>query len=324
MARTPDSRRAHNEFARRPVKEQVKDLLTMHTAERRGTIILILVLCGLSAWVVYEQWFRAPDVADLALIEKEMQAWMEQQDNSNITAIAVELFPFDPNTIDRAHWKQLGLTDRQIDGLERYKAKGGRFRTKGDLARMYTIKPEQYERLKPFILLPDSLQRTAFVQHERFPRDTARHQWPDRDRGSFVREPVRKVEVNTADTNMLVALPGIGPSFARGIVKYRQSLGGYHSLDQLAEVFVLQDKPDAVARLKDLLVVDTLMVRRIAINTCTVEELAAHPYARWKIAKPLIAYRAAHGPFRQVADIKGCALVTEEVFRKLAPYLSVE
>ncbi|MBK8498144.1 MAG: helix-hairpin-helix domain-containing protein [Flavobacteriales bacterium] len=324
MARTPDSRRAHNEFARRPVKEQVKELLAMHTAERRGTIIMILVLCGLSAWVIYEQWLREPDVADLAAIEKEMQAWMAQQDTSDFAAVPVEPFPFDPNTIDRRQWKQLGLTDRQIDGLERYKAKGGRFRTKGDLARMYTIESEQYERLKPFILLPDTLQRTSFVQHERFQRDTARRTWSERGERTFVREPLRKVEVNTADTTMLVALPGIGPSFARGIVKYRESLGGYHSLDQLAEVFVLQDKPDAVARLKEMLVIDTLMVRRIHINACTVEELAAHPYARWRIAKPLIAYRGTHGPFRHVADVKGCALVTEEVFRKLAPYLSVE
>jgi DNA uptake protein ComE-like DNA-binding protein len=132
------------------------------------------------------------------------------------------------------------------------------------------------------------------------------------------------VEVNSADTTALIDLPGIGPAFARGIVKFRDRLGGYHHLDQLAEVYVLKDKPDAVERLKELLIVDTLMIVRIPINTCTVEALAAHPYAGWKIAKPLIAYRKQHGPFRNVADITGCAVVDEAVFRKLAPYLTVE
>ncbi|HRP00652.1 MAG TPA: helix-hairpin-helix domain-containing protein, partial [Flavobacteriales bacterium] len=134
----------------------------------------------------------------------------------------------------------------------------------------------------------------------------------------------RPVEVNTADTTMLIELPGIGPAFARGIVRYREKLGGYRSLEQLSEVYVLRDKPDAVARITPLLVVDTLMVRRIPINTCTVEDLAAHPYAGWKVAKALIAYRAQHGPFIAVEGIRGCALIDEDLFRKLAPYLRVE
>jgi DNA uptake protein ComE-like DNA-binding protein len=132
------------------------------------------------------------------------------------------------------------------------------------------------------------------------------------------------VEVNTCDSAQLVALPGIGPSFARGIIKYRDQLGGYVSLDQLAEVLVLQNKPDVVARIKGLVAIDTLRVRRIPINTCSVEQLAAHPYLRWGLAKPLAAYRDRHGPFRNVEAIKGCAVITDEVYRRIAPYLSVE
>ena len=147
----------------------------------------------------------------------------------------------------------------------------------------------------------------------------------------MIREPAhyasqmpRSVEVNTADTAALIALPGVGPAFARGIVKYRDLLGGFVSLDQLGEVYVLRDKPDAVLKLKQLLILDTLAVIRIPINTCTVEQLAAHPYVRWKIAKPVIAYRDRHGPFEQLVDLQGCAAIDAEVFRKLAPYLSLE
>ncbi len=53
-------------------------------------------------------------------------------------------FRFDPNTIGREEWRALGLTDKQIDGLERYQNKGGHFRTKKDLGRMYSIKPELF------------------------------------------------------------------------------------------------------------------------------------------------------------------------------------
>lgn len=286
---------------------------------------MMLLLLLLAGGAIYYQWIHEADGTDLGPLRKEMDAWIAARQNTgSMDTIAVEPFPFDPNTIERADWQALGLSEKQIDGLERYMSKGGRFRVKNDLGRMYSIRPEQFERLKPFILLPDSFPKRSFVRDQVSSSKFAdREQYADRppreSRPAFV-----KVELNTADSAALVAVPGIGPSFARGILKYRESLGGYASLDQLAEVYILKDKPDAVVRLKELLVVDTLMVRRIPINTCSVEELATHPYCRWKIAKPLIAYRNLHGPFKTVADIRGCAVIDEAVFRKLAPYLSVE
>ncbi len=311
--------------------KRFKDLLATHVGERRGSILLIVILVGLSIWAVSVQWFPDTKAHNMEPLRAELEAWLAERDTASekdapVVALA-EPFPFDPNTIGREEWHALGITDKQVDGLERYMKKGGRFRTKNDLGKMYSIKPEQFERLKPFILLPDSLPRKGrgeWKQSEPQFAERAEAHTFERATSTYERPSYRKVEVNTADTNMLIALPGIGPTFARGIVKYRESLGGYHSLDQLGEVYVLKDKPDAVTKLKELLVLDTLMLRRIPISSCTVEELAAHPYARWKIAKPLIAFRTQHGAFKQVEDIKGCALVDAEVFRKLAPYLSVE
>ena len=97
----------------------------------------------------------------------------------------------------------------------------------------------------------------------------------------------------------------------------------FTALDQLAEVYVLRDKPDAIARIRELLFVDTLHVKRIPLNTCTVEELAAHVYVNWDLARTIVAYRDQHGPFRQREDLLGCHRVDSTLFRKLAPYLQV-
>ncbi len=309
----------------RHFKERVKDLLSMHAGERRGTLVLMGVLLLLAGWAVYEQWFREPPARDLAPLQAKMESWLAEQADQPKDTMPLKLFPFDPNTIGREEWRALGLTDKQIDGVDKYMSKGGRFRTKKDLGRMYSIKADQFAALEPFILLPDSYVRAAFPKREF-------EQYADRKpKGEEIREPAtyerrapRTVELNTADTTALIALPGIGPAFARSIVKYRNSLGGYVSLDQLNEVYILKDKPDAVLKLKELLILDTLMVQRIPINTCTAEELSAHPYFRWKLAKPLIAYRTQHGPFGSVEDIRGCALIDAALLRKLAPYLRVE
>lgn len=309
--------------------EELKRLFRLHRGERNGFLLFILLLLAVVVVrAAYLQWFDTPAPVDVAALEAEWQAMQAERTAAEAPPVITgPTAPFDPNTLEQADWVALGLTERQAEGVMRYMAKGGRFRVKRDVAKLYAVTPELYARWEPFIELPDSLVRRT-ERRERpapFRRDSLYRN--DRPAATAQRASTwerRPVEVNTADTTMLIELPGIGPAFARGIVRYREKLGGYRSLEQLSEVYVLRDKPDAVARITPLLVVDTLMVRRIPINTCTVEDLAAHPYAGWKVAKALIAYRAQHGPFTAVEGIRGCALIDEDLFRKLAPYLRVE
>src|SRR5690606_38203234 len=155
----------------------------------------------------------------------------------------------------REDWPALGLRERQVDGILRYTSKGGSFRIKSDVAKLYALTPEDNERLEPFISLPEKLPprkkkdfkpRPARRSYEPRSSDTA---W-NKERWSPV-----KVEVNSADSASLVALPGIGPSFAKGLLAYRDRLGGYASYAQFAEVYVLKDKPDALERVAELLLI---------------------------------------------------------------------
>ncbi|MEO8066778.1 MAG: helix-hairpin-helix domain-containing protein [Flavobacteriales bacterium] len=319
---------------RRPLKEGLKDILDLHRSERNGFLVVSIGLILVAGWISYKQWFRQPDAVDLGPMKAEVEAFIAQEQHyasrGNAQLKVGDPEPFDPNDLDQAGWTALGLSERQSAGIMRYVDRGGHFRSKADVRKMYSITPEQFAQLSPFILLPDSTPaRGARDEYREWPKD--RQQWERSDSASqrYAARPARReptvVEVNTADTLQLVELPGIGPAFARGIVKYRDKLGGYVSLDQLSEVFVLKDKPDAVVRLKELLVLDPSAVRRININTCTAEELMGHPYMwkKWSIARAVIAYRTQHGPFATVEAVKQCAVVDEDLYRQLAPYLTV-
>ena len=315
----------------RPWKEGLKDLFTLHAAERRGIGLLLVVFFLAAGWVVYEQYITPDVLKDKTAVRlvEEMRAASgspiaeaQRSDHRSFDEKTV-LFKFDPNQLPVEQWVALGLSERQAAAIHRYEAKGGRFRIKRDVAKMHVVDPELYARWEPFILLPDSFERKTseperFHQQERPDPTTIR--FPERS--SLVAKAL--VEINTADTTRLVEVRGIGPAFARSIVKYRDRLGGFISLDQLGEVYILRDKPEAVIELKTRLLLDTLMVHRFPLNSVTAEELGPHPYAGWKVAKALVAYRKQHGPFKTVADIKGCVLVTDSVYRKLAPYLSAE
>lgn len=321
----------------RPWREELKDMFSIHEGERRGITLLLSFCMAALAWVVFEQWISPGPVGDLARIQV---AW-KQLDAGKGSSIAapqrsdrqkpierVELFKFDPNHLPVEQWVMLGLSERQAAVIHRYEDKGGRFRTKKDLLRMRVIDPQLFARWEPFILLPDSaaarprtwggdsLDRSIVAGGAAQRGASGREERSERTR--------TMLEINSADTNQLIAVPGIGPAFARAIVKYRDRLGGFHDLDQLAEIHLLRDKPEAVARLKERLVVDTLMMHRIPVNSFIPEDLGPHPYAGWKVAKAIAAYRKQHGPFRSIGDIRNCALVTDSLYRKLAPYLSAE
>lgn len=321
--------------ARRPWKEELKDIFDLHASERRG-IGLLLLLCAVAAgWVLYEQRIAPDIVRDRAAFELAVRASLgspgatgQRSDLQGIDAEVI-LFNFDPNGLPVEQWTALGLNERQAAAIHRYEERGGRFRLKRDLAKMRVVDPELFARWEPYILLPDTISVPEQGERPRFAeRDRDHDRWRDSSARRFTdhrEHPASAtVEVNTADTSRLVQVRGIGPAFARAITRYRDRLGGFYSLDQLAEVRILSDKPDAVAALRDRLLLDTLMVRKLPINTMTAEDLGPHPYAGWKVAKALVAYRQHHGLFRTVADIKGCALVTDSVYRKLAPYLSAE
>lgn len=67
---------------------------------------------------------------------------------------SAQLFPFNPNTVSLDSLTLLGFSVKQAQTILRYREKGGRFRRKEDFAKIYTVSPEMYERLAPFITIP--------------------------------------------------------------------------------------------------------------------------------------------------------------------------
>ena len=49
----------------------------------------------------------------------------------------------------------MGLTDRQKRNIVNYRDKGGKFYSKNDLAKLYTISEEDFSQLEPYIVLPE-------------------------------------------------------------------------------------------------------------------------------------------------------------------------
>jgi competence protein ComEA len=117
-------------------------------------------------------------------------------------------------------------------------------------------------------------------------------------------------------------LKGIGSTYAKRIVNFRNKLGGFVSIEQVGETFGL---PDSVfQKVKLQLRLNSSTINQIDVNSSTVEELKAHPYISYSVANPIVQYRNQHGQFSTINDLQKIGAIDGALYRKISPYLTVK
>jgi DNA uptake protein ComE-like DNA-binding protein len=128
------------------------------------------------------------------------------------------------------------------------------------------------------------------------------------------------ISINTADSAAWEALPGIGPTLAARLVRFREKLGGFCSVAQVAETYGLPDS--TFKKIQASLRLDSGSLKKLNINQTDEQTLAQHPYIRYKLARLIVQYRSVHGPFSRAEDLYNIPLVNDSIYRKLEKYIS--
>ncbi len=313
-------------------KETLKDYFSFSRQERRGlfAVILIFFILVLTKLAI-EYWPQNNSPTNFSKFNKEINDFLASKKadsdsgeseyrNMSIPEMSgysrnqekreAELFNFNPNGLPKEDWKRLGFSDKQIHVIKNYEAKGGKFYSKEDVKKIYSITEGDYKRIEPFIVIPAREKPQQKPAYE--------NKFPSKASNDNLR-----IDVGTADTIELMRLRGIGTSYANRIVKYRTKLGGFHNISQLHEVWGLNDSLfNAIS--VHVYIADSNNINRININTATFNELKSHPYLNYKLANLLINYRIQHGAFKVLADVQKIPLVDGELYRKIAPYFKIE
>lgn len=218
-----------------------------------------------------------------------------------------EYFVFDPNTVTREDALKLGFSEKLASTLINFRNKGGKFFKTTDLKKLYGLSPSLYKELEQYILIPQ----------KEFKRDTfSTNKFRSFEKKVFTKE---LVELNTADSLTIVYLKGIGPSFTKRIIKYRTMLGGFHSLNQLKEVYGMTDS--LYYTIHSQIKIDENTITKIPINAIDFNSLRKHPYFNFQTAQAIINFRFKHGKLTE-NDIKQLGVFTEEKLNLILPYLS--
>lgn len=207
----------------------------------------------------------------------------------------VNLFPFDPNTVDSIGLLQLGIPDRIVRTWLNYRKSGGSFKKKEDLKKIYGLSDQLFVRLDPYIKFNTTNQSSI--------------------------QKIKHLDINQATREEWMALRGIGPAYSNRIVAFRTKLGGFSSVDQVGETYYLPDS--TFQSIKPFLVVSPIL-KKLEVNHLKETELSVHPYISSKMARVIVAYRQQHGVFTNFEDFKKIKILTEKDQQRIKAYLSFE
>ena len=289
--------------------EGFRKWFTFSKGERIAVISILAVIVILVLAVVFRPAKVSMDKASLHNLDSLLalrQAALEEQQQKKADlpqeTLDLQPFPFNPNMMTEDEGRAMGLTDRQIRNIINYRDKGGKFYSKKDLAKLYTISEEEFEQLEPYIVLPE----VARKEYAKPKTETKENQKVVEEKKPQKTIPI--VDLNTADSALLTELPQIGPYTAARIVAYREKLGGYLNKEQLLEVKGMDEARYNVA--EPYINIGAVAVAKIDVNRADFKTLVNHPYLNYNQVKRIFNQREKRGMIKDWSQLK--ALLEEE------------
>jgi competence ComEA-like helix-hairpin-helix protein len=290
----------------RILRKLMMDVLGFSKTETNGLITLLMIV------IVAAILPRTAKDKSVASVQSDITQWHDQIESS----IAMSAKPleeqrdapvirdsFDPNTTSLDRMVSVGVPELIAKRITLYREKGGRFHSPEDIGKIYGMNDELRNRLIPYVQIAQEnpVEMVAETQHRQVYDDT----------------PYR-FELNEVTPEELQLIRGIGPVLSIRIVEYREKLGGFHSYDQLSEIYGLAK--DVISQIQSQSTLEPNLTP-IDINTDSVKVLVRHPYIDYNMARIIINYRRVHGNFERPEDLRGIKVMSDSLYQKLIPYL---
>ena len=298
-----------------------REKIFLLTAEQwLGLLILaVLIAAGMVA-TKYLQPESKPVVLVEDSIKTDFKDYQTKQDSVykakwkktyKRDTIEIRMQVFDPNTVDSMTLLHLGFKPWQAKNMLKYRAKGGRYRKKEDMKKLYGMTDSMYIALEPYICIQ---QDSIVVDSTKM--DTVRLDSLPKWR-SIKKDTI--LNLRTADTTELKLIRGIGSYRAKMIVRYREQLGGYVRVEQILEARGM-DKVIADSILSHFYI-DSVVVNKMPVNKMRPEVLQRHPYLNFEQAKAIYEYRRKHIRIKSAEELKKIKGLSPTDIEKISIYL---
>jgi len=203
---------------------------------------------------------------------------------------------FNPKDYSLSEWMKLGLSEKQSNIVIKFTERG--ISNEGELKRIFVIPDELFNLIKDSVIYSTKEYKNQ------------------KEEASFERK-IENVDINNCNESDLRNLPGIGEYFAKKIILYRDQLGGFHTTNQLLEVWKFdREKFDKISPY----LTRSNKILKLDVNEASLDELKQHPYISYAVANSIVKMRLQNN-YKSIEDIKRSKLIDEELFEKIKPYL---
>lgn len=310
-------------------KQWIADTFGFSKSEANGTMMLIYLIISLAIFPRIFLSILSQGSESIHTDNKSLNEWGESlnergkelekfiQSNKEIaipteekTSTPLHTFHFDPNTATHSEFLALGLGEYASKNIINYRSAGGSFKIKKDLLKIYSIPQERVKELWSYIKLPEELEKPKISEKEKTTPSAAS------------KEPEKPIliNINSANSEELQEIHGIGPTYAKRIIEYRDKLGGFVDSNQLYEVWGLEEQ--SVKSLLDH-VTFSAPIRQIDLNTDSLKHLFIHPYIDYSTAKAILNFRKQRGNLDSISQLKRIKIIDDSLYQKIYPYLSL-
>ena len=263
--------------------------------QRKGLVVLCgLIVCVQLGWFFISR--QDVSVEEKSGAEKEWLALQPKIDALKAKQLVKEgykIYPFNPNYITDYKGYALGMSVEQIDKLKAFRKEGKWINSADDFRAVTGVSDSLLAVLSPYFKFPDWVKNK-----KRLPQKGANVYTAHTEKTTLSKKentaPIKILDINAALEEDLIAVRGIGPAYAKKLLRRRSDLGAFVSMDQMEDF--PEFSPEAIAGLKKAFRAgDGLAVNKINVNNASLQQLTRFPYFNRDIAKSIITQRSMKG-----------------------------
>ena len=269
----------------------LKSYFKYTSSQRKGIFLLLFLI------IVFQLVYFFGDFKWLQTIEnnKEKQQWLSLQ--SQIDEAKQEkqddtpkIYPFNPNFITDFKGYKLGMSTQEIDRLIEFRKTNKYVNSAQEFQAVTKVSDSLLNSISPFFKFPDWV--------------TNKKEFKSFSKQNFDKKGKTVVlDINQATKEDLKKVYGIGDGLSDRILKEKEKLGGFVTMNQMNDVWGLS--PEVIVKLNEQFKIATLPnIKKININSASIKELMQFPYfSKYQLAKSIVTYRSMNGEIKNIEDL---------------------
>lgn len=267
----------------------MKSLFQLNKEQRKGIIVLLIMVVALQFAYFYWKSHRETKTGYNATEWASMQIWIDSVSQLK-NEKTITRYPFNPNFISEYKAYQLGMSAEEYQRLIEFREKN-----------LFVNSPLEFQKVTGISdsLLADMAPYFKFPYWVNQKRNASNYRDFSKEKKS---RDIPVLDINEATQDDLVKVYGVGPATSQRILEYRNQLGGFVSLEQLQEVWGL--KEEVIGEIEKYFEIKKVPeLNKIKINSANTKQLSAFPYFSYQLARDIVTYRSMNNGIQSAEDL---------------------